>query len=82
MLLKINKQDKRIQHLFQVFLLKNALRTLESPACHVSEREETWYPAAKIAITVRLPWLCAFLFFYLEGAERPVADAIRPISIY
>ena len=72
--------------MFQVFLLKNALRTLESlgvpvcfacvadalnllyrlylrirgPAatqatvCHVSEKEEKRYPAAKIAITVRL----------------------------
>ena len=48
----------------------------------VSEREETQYPAAKIAITVRLSWLCAFLVFYLEGAKRPVSAAIRPISIY
>ena len=65
-----------------MFLLKNALWTLESPARHVSETEETRYPAAKIAITVRLSWLCAFLVFYLEGAKRPVAAAIRPISIY
>ena len=38
MLLQINKQDKRIQNLFQVFLLKNALRTLNL-LCTMSQKE-------------------------------------------
>ena len=57
--------------------LLNLLRAMSQ-----KQRKRARYPAAKIAITVRLSWLCAFLVFYLEGAKRPVSAAIRPISIY
>ena len=54
--------------------LLNLLRAMSQ-----KQRKRGLLAAAKIAITVRLSWLCAFLVFYLEGAKRPVVAAIRPV---